>query len=159
MAFDIISSNFFVYLFPWMLTLAIVYGILEHYKIPQSQSARGVISLVAAFLVLPLAPSLAAFLTGMVKGLLVVGVGILVALIFVELLGYKVGKGENIFEKYPVGFGIVMIIIAILVFVSAGGLKLLNFNIAIGDDVLAALFFLGVMALGVWWMTAKGSGD
>ncbi len=152
---EIVTGEFFVYLFPWMLTLAIVYGILEHYKMPQSQSARAVISLVAAFLVLPLAPSLSGFLTGLVGGLLVVGVGILTALIFVELLGYKVGKGENIFEKHPVGFGIIMILIAIMVFVGAGGLELLNFQVELGNDVLAALFFLGAMTLGVWWMTAK----
>jgi len=152
---DIVTGEFFIYLFPWMLTLAIVYGILEHYKIPQSQSARAVISLVAAFLVLPLAPSLAGFLTGMVGGLLVIGVGILVTLIFVEMLGYKVGKGENIFEKHPIGFGIIMILIALMVFVGAGGLELLNFKLNIGSDLLAILFFLGAMTLGVWWMTAK----
>jgi hypothetical protein len=153
---EIVTGEFFVYLFPWMLTLAIVYGILEHYKIPKSQSARAVISLVAAFLVLPLAPSLAAFLTDMVKSLLVIAVGILTMLIFVEMLGYKVGKGENIFEKHPVGFGIIMILIAIMVFVGAGGLELLDLEVTIGSDLLAALFFLGAMTLGVWWMTAKG---
>ena len=152
---EIVTGEFFVYLFPWMLTLAIVYGILEHYKIPKSESARAVISLVAAFLVLPLAPSLAGFLTGMVKGLLVVGVGILIMIIFVELLGYKVGKGESIFEKHPVGFGIVMILIAVLVFVGAGGMELLDLQVTLGSDILAVLFFLGAMTLGVWWMTAK----
>ncbi len=152
---DVVTGEFFVYLFPWMLTLAIVYGILEHYKMPKSQSTRAVISLVAAFMVLPLAPALAGFITGMVKGLLVVAVGILTALIFVELLGYKVGKGENIFDKHPVGFGIVMILIAILVFVGAGGMELLDVNLRVGNDLLSALFFLGAMTLGVWWMTAK----
>lgn len=149
---EIVTGEFFVYLFPWMLTLAIVYGILEHYKIPKSQSARAVISLVAAFLVLPLAPGLASFLTGMVKGLLVIAVGILTMLIFVEI---GVGKGENILEKHPVGFGIIMILIAIMVFVGAGGLELLDLEVTIGNDLLAALFFLGAMTLGVWWMTAK----
>ncbi|MCD6477416.1 MAG: hypothetical protein J7K87_00215 [Candidatus Aenigmarchaeota archaeon] len=155
MTANILSYDFFVYLFPWMLTLAIVYGILEHYKIPQSQSARGVISLVAAFMVLPFAPALASFISGMVKGLIVVGVGILVALIFVEMLGYKVGKKENIFEKYPVGFGVVLILIAIIVFVSAGGLSLLNVNLNLNSDFVTALFVIAIMALGVWWMTAK----
>ncbi len=152
---NLFTGEFFVYLFPWMFTLAVVYGILEHYKIPQSQSARAVISLVAAFLVLPLAPTLVPFITGMVKGLVVVAVGILTALIFVEMLGYKAGKKENIFEKHPIGFGIVMIIIAIIVFVGAGGLELLNFKVNISSDAIAALFFLAAMTLGVWWMTAK----
>jgi len=152
---NFVVGDFFVYIFPWMLTLAIVYGILEHYKIPNSQSARGVISIVAAFLVLPVGPIIAPFLTNMVKSMLVVGVGILVALIFVEMLGYKVGKGENIFEKYPVGFGVVLIIIAILVFVSSGGMQLLNIDINIDSNTLSATFFIIIMILGVWWMTAK----
>ena len=152
---NFVVGDFFVYIFPWMLTLAIVYGILEHYKIPNSQSARGVISIVAAFLVLPVGPIIAPFLTNMVKSMLVIGVGILVALIFVEMLGYKVGKGENIFEKYPVGFGVVLIIIAILVFVSSGGMQLLNININIDSNTLSAIFFIIIMILGVWWMTAK----
>ena len=151
-----VIGDFFVYIFPWMLTLAIVYGILEHYKIPSSQSARGVISIVAAFLVLPVGPMIAPFLTNMVKSLIVIGVGILVALIFVELLGYKVGKGENIFEKYPVGFGVILIIIAILVFIGSGGMELLNINIQIDSNVLSALFFFAIMIFGVWCMTAKG---
>jgi len=152
---EVITGEFFIYLFPWMLTLAIVFGILEHYKIPKSESARAVISLVAAFLVLPLAPSLSGFLTGMVKGLVVIGVGILVTLIFVELLGYKVGGGQSIFEKHPLGFGVVMILIAIMVFVGAGGLELLNFEFSVSGDILAALFFLAAMTLGVWWMTSS----
>ena len=152
---EVVTGEFFIYLFPWMLTLAIVYGILEHYKMPKNDSSRAVIALVSAFLVLPLAPSLASFLTGMVKGLLVVAVGILTALIFVEMLGYKVGKGENIFDKHPIGFGIVMILIAIIVFVGAGGLELVDISFHISSEVLAALFFLAAMTLGVWWMTAK----
>lgn len=156
---EIVTGEFFVYLFPWMFTLAIVYGILEHYKMPQSQSARAVISLVAAFLVLPLAPTLSGFMTGMVGGLIVIAVGALVTIIFVELLGYKVGKKENIFEKHPIGFGIIMIIIAIMVFVGAGGLQLLNFQLDLSSDVLAALFFLAAMTLGVWWMTSSKEGD
>lgn len=152
---NFIGGDFFVYVFPWMLTLAIVYGILEHYKIPKSPSARAVISLVAAFLVLPVGPSIAPFLTNIIKSLIVVAVGILVALIFVEMLGFKVGEGENIFEKYPVGFGIILIIIAILVFISSGGMDLLNIEISVDSNILAAFFFLGVMALGVWWITVK----
>jgi len=148
-------GDFFVYIFPWMLTLAIVYGILEHYKIPKSPSARAVISIVAAFCMLPVGPTIAPFLTNMIKSLIVIVVGILVALIFVEMLGYKVGKGENIFEKYPVGFGVVLIIIAILVFVASGGLDLLNISVKIDSNMLSAIFFLIVMILGVWWMTVK----
>jgi len=36
----------------WLLTLAVVYGVLSHVEIPKSVSARGVISIVSAFMVL-----------------------------------------------------------------------------------------------------------
>lgn len=149
------NVGFFAYVLPWLLTLAIVYGILEHYDMPQSKSARGVISIVAAFLVLPIGGVIQPFLIGMMKNLVVVGTGILVAIIFVELLGYKAGGEENIFQKHPREFGIVLIIIAILVFIGAGGLNLLGFRVRISENLVTLLFFLAVLVIGVWWITSE----
>ena len=36
----------------WLLTLAIVYGVLSHIDLPKSITTRGVISIVASFMVL-----------------------------------------------------------------------------------------------------------
>ena len=36
----------------WLLTLAIVYGMLSHAKMPKSDTAKGIIAISAAFLVL-----------------------------------------------------------------------------------------------------------
>ncbi|MFB6088214.1 MAG: hypothetical protein ABEK36_00365 [Candidatus Aenigmatarchaeota archaeon] len=149
------NFGFFAYILPWLLTLAIVYGILEHYDMPKSKSARGVISIVAAFMVLPAGSLIQPFLIGIVKNLIVVAVGILVAIIFVELLGYKAGGNENIFEKHPREFGIVLIIIAILVFVGAGGLEMLGFEFQASENLITLLFFLAFLAIGVWWITAE----
>lgn len=147
--------GFFAYILPWLLTLSIVYGILEHYNLPQSKSARGVIAIVSAFLILPLGGVIQPFLTGLIKGLVVVGSGILVTIIFVELLGFKAGETENIFEKHPREFGIILIILSILVFIGAGGLELLGWRVRITGAFLSLLFFLAVMVIGTWWITSE----
>jgi hypothetical protein len=155
------QAGFFAYVLPFLLTLAVTYGILEHYDMPRSKSARAVISLMLAFMVLPTAGLIAPFLYGVAKGLVVVAAGILMAVIFVEILGYKAGGKQNIFEAHPRSFGIILIFIAALVFIAAGGLGLLGINIPrlvmprISEDLLAMFFFLAVIALGIWWIAAK----
>ncbi len=147
--------GFFAYLLPWLLTLAIVFGILEHYDMPESTSARGVIAIVAAFTVLPVGGLIAPFLKDMVTGLVAIGVGILVAVIFIELLGYKVSDTQNIFLKHPMSFGVIMIILAVMVFVGAGGMELIGVSINVTSELVTLLAFLAVISLGVWFIAAK----
>lgn len=148
--------GFFAYILPWLLTLAVTFGILEHYEVPKSVSARGVIALVAAFLVLPVGGVIAPFLQSLVKGFVVLAAGILVAIIFVEMLGFKAGgEVQNIFEQHPRSFGAIMIILGFLVFVGAGGLNLLNVNVQVSDELLTLLFFLGIITVGVWFITSE----
>ncbi len=149
--------GFFAYLLPWLLTLAIVFGVLEHYDMPESTSARGVIAIVAAFVVLPVGNIIAPFLKNIVTGLVAIGVGILVAVIFIELLGYKVSEKENIFLANPMSFGVIMIILAVMVFIGAGGMDLVGFSIDITSELVTLLAFLAVISLGVWFMAAKES--
>ncbi len=144
--------GFFAYLLPWLLTLAIVFGILEHYDMPESTSARGVIAIVAAFIVLPVGNVIAPFLESLVTGLIALGMGIIVAIIFVELLGYKSGDVENIFMGHPKIFGTIMIALAVLVFVGAGGMDLIGVEISISTELITLLAFLLVISLGVWFI-------
>jgi hypothetical protein len=155
------QAGFFAYVLPFLLTLAISYGILEHYDMPRNRSARAIISLMLAFFVLPTAGLIAPFLYGIAKGLVVVGAGILMVIIFIEILGYKAGGKQNIFETHPRSFGLVLIMIAGLVFISAGGLSILGINLPrltmprISEQMVAMFFFLAVIALGVWWMAVR----
>ncbi len=159
-AIEVMVSNlqqigFFTYVLPMLLTLAIVFGILEHYDMPESPSARGVIAIVAAFIVLPVSHLLAPFLRDIVTGLVAIGMGVLVAIIFVELLGYKASGVENIFEAHPKTFGIIMVTLAVLVFIGAGGMDLLGFDIDIASEVATLLAFLAVISLGVWFIARE----
>lgn len=150
------SAGFFSYLLPWLLTLAITYGLMEHYDIPRSKSARAVIAIVIAFFVLPTAAVIEPFLTGLVKGFVVLVSGALIAVIFIEVTGIKAADKETIFEKHPREFAIVLLIIAALIFIGAGGLDILGWRFSVGEGLLNLLFFLAIMVVGVWFIATKG---
>lgn len=149
------QAGFFAYILPWLFTLAVTFGVLEHYDMPDSVSARGVIALVAAFLVLPVGGVIAPFMESLVKGFVVVAAFLLVAVIFVELLGFKAGDIDNIFHEHPRSFGIIMILLAVLVFVGAGGMNLLGVSMDVSNELLTLLFFLGIVTIGVWFITSE----
>lgn len=144
----------------WLLTLAVVYGILSHVEIPRSMSARGVISLVAAFLVLFAAAATPAtsFISNLVIASILIAFGLMIVMIFLEITGTKAG-GEHVFAKHPRFFGAAIIILAILVFIGAGGLALVPVAVpTITSSLLAILFFLAVMAVAVWVLMRETGG-
>jgi len=149
------NLGFFAYILPFLLALSITYGILEHYEIPRSNSSRGVISIVIAFAVLPVGTVIAPFLESMVLGFVVITTGILVMIIFVEMLGFRAGDVENIFEQHPRSFGVIMIIIAVLVFIGSGGLELAGFEVDVESELITLLFFLGIISAGIWFITSE----
>ncbi len=142
----------------WLLTLAVVYGVLSHLELPKSITARGVISIVTSFLVLiaVIATQAATFLSTLFTSGIAVAFGLMVTMIFLEITKTKAG-GEHIFSKYPKFFGAALIIIAILVFVGAGGLSFIPIpTIAITTPILAIGVFLIVMVASVWILVKEG---
>ena len=98
----------------WLLTLSVVYGILSHISVPKSLSARGVIAIVAAFMVLFAAAANEAttFIQNLVVSGIVIAFALLIIMIFLELTGTKAG-GEHIFAKHPKQFGIAIIVLVL----------------------------------------------
>ncbi len=144
----------------WLLTLAVVYGILSHVELPKSITARGVISIVASFLVLVAAAGTqaATFLSSMTTGAIVVAFGLMITMIFLEITQTK-AEGEHIFSKHPRFFGAALIAIAIMVFVGAGGLNFIAIPmISISAPVMAIGVFLIVMVASVW-ILVKETGE
>ena len=144
----------------WLLTLAIVYGVLSHVGIPKSVTSRGVISIVASFMVLIAAAGTqtAMFISNLTTASIVVAFGLLIAMIFLEITGTKIG-GEHIFAKHPRFFGAAILILLILIFVGLGGLGIVPLPaISISDPLLAIIFFLIVMVASVW-ILVKESGE
>ena len=144
----------------WLLTLAVVYGILSHLELPKSITARGVISIVSAFMVLLAAAGSQAadFISTLVTSSVLVAFGLMIAMIFLEITGTKSG-GEHIFAKHPRFFGAALILLAILIFIGAGGLQMLNIPVfALSDPLLAIIFFLLIMVASIWILVKESGG-
>jgi hypothetical protein len=144
----------------WLLTLAVVYGILSHLELPKSISARGVISIVSAFMVLLAAAGTQAadFISTLTTSSVLVAFGLMIAMIFLEITGTKIG-GESIFAKNPKFFGAALIILAILIFIGAGGLQLINIPVfALSDPLIAIIFFLLIMVASIWILVKESGG-
>lgn len=159
----------------WMLSFAIIYGILDQAKTPGSKASRGIISIVIAFFVLLSAPAtLTVFLSNMTSSLVLVLVGLLVLIIFLEVAGIKaepafydeegkrikfpLGKEPDsvpIFQRYGYIFAIAFIIIAALIFVNAGGLQTLGININLSGAATTTTAFFIFIILAVIWMVAE----
>ena len=144
----------------WLLTLAIIFGILSHVNTPKSIAGRGVIAIAAAFLVLLAAAGTqtVTFISNLLTSAIVIIVGLLAAVIFLELTGTKVGD-KHIFAAHPKFFGAAILILVILIFIGAGGLGLLNIPaITITEPVIAILFFLVVMVAAIWVLLKESKG-
>lgn len=132
------------------------------------------IGLAIAFLVLMAAPvALVNVLTEMSSNLILVAVGLLVLIIFLEVAGikstvsYVKGKDKegkdvidakeiSIFERYGYAFAIVLGIIAILIFINAGGLGLIgmqNINLS-GASTTTVIFFI-IILLAIFWLIGE----
>lgn len=156
----------------WLLTFAVIFGILSQTKMPASKAARGIISISIAFLVMLTAPAeLIVFLSQASSGLVLIVVAILLLISFIEAAGIKTtitvprqdkegniieGKMQTtIFKKYSTVFTIAFVIIAILIFLGSGGWELLGWDISIrdmGSQSMTGIIFITAVIIGVLWM-------
>lgn len=157
----------------FLLSFAVVYGLLKQYKIPKSNAAQAMIGIAIAFLTIMAAPiALVNVLTEMSANLVLVAVGLLILIIFIEVAGIKSttpvydkdGKKVltevpiPIFQKYGYAFAIVLGIIAILIFINAGGLGLIglqNINLS-GASTTTVIFFIIILLAIFWLISEKG---
>ncbi len=148
----------------WLLTYAIVYGILSQVGdggIPKSKSARSIIAIVAGFLVLMSQPAeLLAVLSQMTEYMLLVIIGVLVFLVIVESMGLKIKdqEGKKSIREHETLNKILLIflaIIAVAIFISAGGLRLLHWEGRIFNIDWNTLLFLIIVIAAIWWMASS----
>jgi len=166
----LLGVEFFTYVLPWLLTFAVVYGILSQVKIPQSKPPRAIIGLVLAFIVAPIISPWVTVFMGMMGSLIVIITGLLVFIVFIEIMGIKSKRPEydskgkatgkyadvSIFETHGTLFALIFIIIGALVFMSSGGLQALGWKVP--ADLIynwPLMFFLAIIAMAIWWMTSK----
>ncbi len=158
----------------WLLSFSILYGILGQAEIPKSKASRMIISIVIAFFVVMSAPTqITTFLSQMTSNLVIVLIGILALLIFVEVAGVKAtkmveevdekGKGTgkpkyiqiSIFEQYGYYFVAAFLIIAALIFANSGGLALLGWNFNLSPASTTTIIFIAILIIAVMWMVSE----
>lgn len=139
----------------WLLTYAVVYGILSQVSIPKSKSARSIIAIVAGFLVLMSQPTqILAVLSQVAGDMLLVVIAILVLLVFVEMAGIEKHKPHKHPHLSKI-FLIVLVIIAVAIFVSAGGLRLLGWEGRVFNMDWNTILFLIIVIGAIWWMLSE----
>jgi hypothetical protein len=160
-AFQILVQNmmrlgFFQFLFPFLLALALVYGLMSWgLKDQIPRSARGIIALIIAFFVMvysswnTMIVNFFANLSGM---WLVAATGILFIVILLALVGQKpqdLLKGTT--AKWVTV--LVLIFIGILIFFGAGAGWLLNVpGFIVNTEFWTILFFIVILAIVVFWL-------
>jgi len=153
----------------WVISFALVYGLMSQAGIPKDKASRAIIGFVAAFLVLMASPaSLITTITNLGTSLLVVLLGIMILLVFIEagqVKHYQEKKGKTekgqeytyheeipLFHKSPKVTATILIFAAVVIFLAAGGLNLANINIPI-DPMGAA--FLVMVAMAILWLVTE----
>jgi len=146
----------------WVLTFAVVFGILSKLQIFHGRAAPALVSIVMGFLVLLAVPAaLITVIATMSTGLLTVAIGFLVLLALIEVAGVRVwktitkdGKEQSAplhpFQAHGTLMAILLIGIALAIFYLSGGWALLGFGAlpAIG----AGTWLLVIVGAAVLWM-------
>lgn len=152
------NMGIFLYLFPFLLALAIFYGVL-HWSLGDRlpKSAVSMISIILAFFVMLYSSwntAIVSFFANLSGAGLIVASGLLFVAILLGLVGFKVtdltgdamGRGKWVFL-------IGVILIAILVFFGAGGGAFgLIPSWSNNGEFLTALFVIAIIGLAVWWL-------
>ena len=161
----------------WLLTFAIMYGIMTQISLPKDRGSRAIISIVVAFLVLLAAPArMITILSQMTSSLVLTVIVILMFIVFLEAAKIQVTRkvkvkdpqsGKSVwvpqavalYVKHPYAFAFVVLIIAALIFFSSGGADVLGINVNVSSTTaVGALFLIGVI-LTVWWMASSKPQD
>lgn len=154
----------------WLLTFAVVYGVLNQANVPKGKSVQAILSLVVAFLVILSAPTmLLSFITSLSSNLVLVLVGLLVLVVLFEAFGIKHlvplgAKGEagaeahSFFSRYPTVFAIAFVVLAALVFVASGGLQVLGVSLPsnINFNMSGTIFLVGIVVAVIWLIVESG---
>ncbi len=147
------SLGFVDFVLPWLLFLAVFYGVLQGKKtISEESSVNGVIAIVAAFLVAFIARG---FLYTRIFGTMgVVAAGLLIVLVFLAMFGLK---PEELFGEHKTALAVTLGAIVLFIFISAGGLG--AFGSAIDSDTLMTIFILLTMVAAVAFIGGGKGGE
>lgn len=162
--FSLERLGFFQLLFPFLLSLAIVYGVLK-WGVGErlgGDKPIALISLVISFFVMLYAatnPFIVSFLTQFSGTMLIVSVAILMLIIVLGIAGFKISDISGLGTSFN---WVTALIIAVIVFVvfSAffGSSGFFPPGFLISDDFWVVIFFIIVLAVAVKGLGGGGGG-
>ncbi len=150
----------------WMLSMAIIYGILTKIKMPESYSARAIISISSGFLIMlvSVGSALPLIIEHIVASLIVVGFVLFLIVIFLELLGIK---SSEVISRYSTIALIIAVGLALLIFLGSGATSLFSFGSSgpsfdfhsfLSNTTLSTVIFLVIISLIVWIFSKEEKG-
>ncbi|RLJ07930.1 MAG: hypothetical protein DRP13_03115 [Candidatus Aenigmatarchaeota archaeon] len=150
------NMGFFLYLFPFLLALAIFYGVLKYTmgdRLPKS--AIGLISIIFSFFVMLYSSwnyMIVSFFANLGGMGLIVGCGLLFVIILLGITGFKINEVfSGTMSKWA--FILTMIFIGVLIFFGAGAGWLIQLPYwSTAEEFWTALFFIVILALAMWWL-------
>jgi len=152
----------------WVLTFAIVYGILSKIQIFKGKSAPALISIIVGLFVLLAVPdAMIGVIANMSSSLIIVAIGFLVVLALIEIAGAKSpvlerneknqwvwgGKTAHPFQVHGSIVAIALILVAAFIFWVSGGAALIGFTSLPSISMGAVL--LVIIGIAVVWMLSE----
>ncbi len=143
----------------WLLTYAIVYGVLQQVNIPQSKAARTIIAIVSAFLVLMSYPQeIILVLSKMASSMILVILALLILVVIIESVGLEDSAKpykHNLMSKVLMAF---LVLVVVMIFIHSGGLRLLGISTGggVGNIDWNSLLFIILVIGAIWWLSSEG---
>jgi len=156
---NLVNMDFFQLLFPFLLALAIVYGVLiSGFKDRLGKGPIGLISIVIAFLVM-LYSSMNSWLWQWMTNVSGIWLGIAMAVLFLIITLALVGIKD--FEKLNWKTAIIALIIIYILAVGFLGATPFGFglgSIVFSSDLWTIVVFVVILAVVMWFLGREGGG-
>lgn len=157
------ALGFYEFLLPWLLTFAIVYGLLTKTGVlgggKMGHRVSGIVAIVAAFFITPFAgPVIASYFTTLFTGASTILAGILVIVLFAAMAGIEIGWGEDSNWKKN-GAVLTFIIVGIVLIILAASGQFIGVPVLGANLSAAALFMILVVILAVAFVLVGGNGN
>ena len=146
----------YLYLFPFLLTLAITYGVLSFAMEKQlPKSARGLIAIIMGFFVMLFSyfnDGIVIFFANAFGFTLIVGSGLLGIIILLGLVGIKF---EDLTKNEKAKWAITgsLILIGVVIFAVSAGAAIFGTNFLESTEIWAIALLLAILGFSAWFIT------
>jgi len=156
----LVQMEFFQLLFPFLLALAIMYGVLTwalEKQIPKS--ARGIISIIFALFVMLYAsmnPSLYLFITALSGPWLMIASALLFVVVLLAMVGLdiKTATDKSKWSNRAIIFALLIVGIFAYFFMGFGGFNL--YGLGVSSDMVGIVVFIIILVVVMHYLTNEG---